>query len=216
VNKARALKGLYAITDSGLASDGGIVAQVELALRGGVRAIQYRNKHPDPRQRAEEAAALLRLCRTAGVPLIINDDVALAAAIQADGVHLGMDDPDPRDARRMLGPGAIIGMSCYNRLELAFQAQAADADYVAFGRFFPSSIKPLAVQADIELLARARAALELPIIAIGGITPENGGPLIAAGADMLAVIHGIFGQPDILRACQDFNKLFANTEVSHP
>jgi thiamine-phosphate pyrophosphorylase len=216
VNKARALKGLYAITDSGLASDGGIFAQVELALRGGVRAIQYRNKHPDHRQRAEEAAALLRLCRTAGVPLIINDDVALAAAIQADGVHLGRDDPDPREARRMLGPGAIIGMSCYNRLELAFQAQAAATDYVAFGRFFPSSIKPLAVQADIDLLARARAALELPIVAIGGITPENGGPLIAAGADMLAVIHGIFGQADILQACQDFNKLFEKTEVSDP
>ncbi len=216
MNRIWALNGLYAITNSGLASDNDIVTQVELALRGGARAIQYRDKQPDHRQRADEATALLRLCRTAGVPLIINDDVDLAAAIQADGIHLGRDDPDPGEARRRLGPGAIIGISCYNCLELAFQAQAADADYVAFGRFFPSSIKPQAVQAELDLLTRARAALKLPIVAIGGITPENGGPLIAAGADMLAVIHGIFGQADILRACQDFNKLFEETEASHP
>lgn len=216
MNKVWALKGLYAITDASLASDKDIVTQVELALRGGARAIQYRDKHQDHRQKAEEAAALLRLCRTAGVPLIINDDVELAAAIQADGVHLGRDDPNPGEARRRLGPGAIIGISCYNRLDLAFRAQAADADYVAFGRFFPSSIKPQAVQAKLDLLTSARAALKLPIVAIGGITPENGGPLIAAGADMLAVIHGIFGQADIPRACQDFNKLFEETEASHP
>lgn len=216
MKKNWALKGLYAITDSDLAPDNPIVEQVELALLGGARAIQYRDKRQGHLRRAEEATALLRLCRSAGVPLIINDDMELAAAIGADGVHLGRDDPDPEEARRLLGPGAIIGMSCYNRLDLAIHAQGANADYAAFGRFFPSSIKPQAVQADIDLLTRARAALQLPIVAIGGITPENGGPLIEAGADMLAVIHGIFGQADIPQACRDFNKLFENTEASHP
>ena len=202
------LQGLYAITDRRLAATGSLTDQVALALAGGVRMVQYRDKGSDPERRRREASALLQLCRRAGVPLIINDDLDLAWEIGADGVHLGRDDPDPAIARERLGAGAIIGISCYNRLPAARQAQAGGADYVAFGRFFPSHSKPQAVPADAGLLRAARRELSIPIVAIGGITPENGGPLVAAGAHMLAVIHGIFGQPDIRAACQRFLPLF--------
>ena len=202
------LRGLYAITDSGLAADGNLLQQVEQALRGGARAIQYRDKTGSPQQRRQQAADLLRLCRESGVPLIINDDLGLAVELDADGVHLGRDDPQPELARSRLGPEAIIGVSCYNELERALAAQRAGADYVAFGRFFASSSKPEAVQATPALLREARRRLALPLVAIGGITPENGASLLSAGADMLAVIHGIFGQPDIQLACERFARLF--------
>lgn len=208
------LSGLYAITDQALAAGTGLSKQVAQALQGGARVIQYRDKSLDSLRRKEEASALLQLCRQHNALLIINDDVALATAINADGVHLGRDDPDLGEARRQLGPDAIIGISCYNRFELALAAQQAGADYVAFGRFFPSRIKPDAVQADPQLLQRAKEALRIPTVAIGGITPENGKALIQAGADMLAVIHGVFGQADIAAACMQFNQLFQHTEVS--
>jgi thiamine-phosphate pyrophosphorylase len=150
----------------------------------------------------------LAVCHSAGVPLIVNDDLELAARIGADGVHLGKDDANPREARRRLGPRAIIGVSCYDRLEDALRAQKVGADYAAFGRFFPSSTKPLAVQATPALLSRARERLTLPLVAIGGVTPENGRSLISAGADMLAVVDGVFGQPDIHAAAAAFNNLF--------
>jgi thiamine-phosphate pyrophosphorylase len=202
------MKGLYAITDTTLAAASSLLHQAEQALLGGAAVIQYRDKNGDPAERRREAGELLSLCRNHGVPLLINDDVALAAEISADGVHLGQEDLDLATARKQLGPEAIIGISCYNRLALALQAQQDGADYVAFGRFFSSGTKPLAVQADIDLLQQARSRLHIPIVAIGGITPENGGPLIHAGADMLAVVHGIFGQPDIPSACAQFNRLF--------
>lgn len=202
------LHGLYAITDRRLATGLQLADQVARALAGGARVIQYRDKGADQERRRREATALLRLCRQAGVPLIINDDLELAYQIGADGIHLGRDDPDPAAARARLGADALIGISCYNRLPLARQAQDAGADYIAFGRFFPSSSKPDAVPADPALLQEARRQLSIPIVAIGGITPENGGPLVAAGADMLAVIQGIFGQPDIQTACQRFLPLF--------
>lgn len=202
------LKGLYVITDGSLAGDLGVIAQVDQALAAGARAVQYRDKTEDRTRRREQAAALAGLCRAAGVPLIINDDVALAAEVQADGVHLGRDDSDLKAARDRLGPGAIIGVSCYNELQRALDAQAAGADYIAFGRFFPSSTKPLAVQADAALLREARPQIRAPIVAIGGITLENGGALIKAGADMLAVIQGVFGQPDVAAACRGFRGLF--------
>jgi thiamine-phosphate pyrophosphorylase len=181
---------------------------VEQALLGGASVIQYREKSRSAARRLAEATALLRLCRDHGALLIINDDLNLAARIGADGVHLGADDSSPADARDLLGEEALIGVSCYNRLELAREATAAGADYIAFGRFFPSRIKPDAVQADPELLTAARADLQLPLVAIGGITPENGASLVAAGADMLAVIHGVFGQTDIQAACRRFTGLF--------
>ena len=204
----RTLRGLYAITDSGLAANGNLLQQVEQALRGGARAIQYRDKTGSPQQRRQQAADLLRLCRESGVPLIINDDLGLAVELDADGVHLGRDDPQPELARSRLGPEAIIGVSCYNELERALAAQRAGADYVAFGRFFASSSKPEAVQATPALLWEARRRLALPLVAIGGITPENGASLLSAGADMLAVIHGVFGQPDVRLACERFARLF--------
>lgn len=207
------LTGLYAITDSQLTPGDTLLPAVEAALRGGARVIQYRDKSGDSVRRQHEADALNTLCRAHGALLIVNDDVALAAAVGASGVHLGRDDPQLAAARRRLGSGAIIGVSCYNQLTRAQAAAEQGADYVAFGRFFPSLTKPDAVAATPELLREARRALRLPLVAIGGITPENGGQLIAAGADMLAVIHGVFGQPDIEAAARRFAALF--TQETH-
>jgi thiamine-phosphate pyrophosphorylase len=148
------------------------------------------------------------LCRERGIPLIINDDIELAAASAAAGVHLGQNDAPVGQARRRLGPQAIIGVSCYNQLERARAAASMGASYVAFGRFFPSRTKPGTVSAQPALLAQSRKEIDLPIAAIGGITPENGAELIDAGADLLAVIHGVFGQPDIKAAAQAYAALF--------
>ena len=211
----RRLRGLYAITDSELAADG-LVDQVKQAIAGGARIIQYRDKSQEQARRLAEAGTLLGLCTERDVPLIINDDVALAATIGAHGVHLGKDDPALTSARAQLGPEAIIGVSCYNRFELAVEARAAGADYVAFGSFFASDTKPLAVRAAPELLQRTRRELGLPTVAIGGISPENGRALIAAGADMLAVIRGVFAQPDISAAAQAYATLFAEETEDQP
>ncbi len=202
------LRGLYAIADRTLLSATQLVERSELALQGGAALLQYRAKECSGAQREAEARALLALCRVHHVQLIINDDVALAKTIGADGVHLGAEDATVSHARRALGPRAIIGVSCYNSLERALRAEQEGADYVAFGRFFPSLSKPEAVQADIKLLREARAKLHLPIAAIGGITAQNGALLVEAGADMLAVIHGVFGQDDIRAAVQTYTTLF--------
>ena len=202
------MRGLYAITDSRLTPGNALITAVGAALRGGARAIQYRDKHSDRPHRLRTARTLLTLCDDADALLIINDDVELAAAVGAHGVHLGRHDPDIVTARSRLGTRAIIGASCYNELDRARQAAAEGADYVAFGRFFPSRTKPDAIAAPMELLTEARAALDLPLVAIGGITPDNGARLIAAGADMLAVIHAVFGQPDVEAAARRFAALF--------
>jgi len=214
VSNQQQLRGLYAITDRSLAAEQGVVHQVEQALAGGARLVQYRDKSNHQARRLAEATALLARCRAARVPLLINDDIELTRQIGADGVHLGQHDASLQQARQRLGAQALIGVSCYNRFELAQQAAAAGADYVAFGRFFSSVSKPQAVQATPRLLHRARRELALPTVAIGGITPENGGALIDAGADMLAVIHGLFGQLDIRAACQQFLPLCDHTEES--
>lgn len=200
-------RGLYAITDQRLCARG-ITSMVQAALEGGAPLIQYRNKTQDHARRRTEASALARLCQEYGALLIVNDDIELAARCGAHGVHLGQDDGAIGSARDRLGPQAIIGVSCYNELGRALAAQAAGANYVAFGRFFPSSSKPEAIQADPDLLRQARSALDLPLVAIGGITPENGGLLIEAGADLLAVIQALFGEPDIGAACRAFRSLF--------
>ena len=202
------LHGLYAITDPTLGEGERLYAQVEAAILGGARTIQYRDKSGDQSKRLEEATQLLALCHTHNIPLIINDDLALARQIKADGVHLGCDDIHLQQARRELGRSAIIGISCYNSLQQACDAESAGADYVAFGRFFTSATKPHAVKADIDLLKQAKKRLQVPVVAIGGITPENGAQLVQAGADMLAVIQGIFAQPDIHHTCRQFAKLF--------
>jgi thiamine-phosphate pyrophosphorylase len=211
--KTAYLQGLYAITPTAASDADTLARQVEQAVEGGARLIQYRNKSPNsPVQQAarfEEARALLSICRHHQVPLIINDDVALAAKLDADGVHLGGEDMACLEARERLGPRAIIGISCYNQVDRALTAQAQGADYVAFGRFFPSRSKPQAVQAELGLLQQARQQLRIPIAAIGGITPENCRALIAAGADMLAVINAVFGEDDVKAAAQRFSRCFS-------
>jgi thiamine-phosphate pyrophosphorylase len=208
---AARVRGLYAIADTQYLSEARLTAAVREAIAGGASLIQYRDKGADAARRHAQARALLALCRSYGVPFIINDDVGLAAALGADGVHIGLDDPTLTDARRRLGADRLIGVSCYNELERALIAQAQGADYVAFGSFFPSPTKPQAVRAGVELLRTARAQLHIPIVAIGGITPENGADLLAAGADALAVIDGVFNQPDIRAAAQRYARLFTST-----
>lgn len=202
------LRGLYAITDSSLIVPGRLLDFVSRAITGGAAMIQYRDKGLDGPRREREARDLLALCRLHGVPLIINDDVALAQSVGADGVHLGCDDTPLTEARRILGAAAVIGVSCYNNFELAVTAQVEGADYIAFGRFFVSQTKPGAVQASTDLIRRAKATLAIPVVAIGGITPDNGAVLVEAGADMLAVVGGVFGQPDQARAAQRYTQLF--------
>jgi thiamine-phosphate pyrophosphorylase len=213
----KTIKGLYVITPAGsLAyndavernSPDSLLTAVELALSGGARIVQYRDKSRDSLRRLAQARAMLALCNRYDATLIINDDVELAASINAHGVHLGGDDAPLQEARRRLGPRAVIGASCYNRLELAIQAQQQSADYVAFGRFFPSRTKPHAVQADVELLYQAKRRLSVPIVAIGGITAQNGGQLVSAGADMLAVVDAVFSQNDIKGSAQQLAQCF--------
>ena len=208
MNHHHALRGLYVITDTALGAGHDLVDQVRSALQGGARIIQYRDKYSSTQHRLDQARRLSMLTQSYQGLLIINDDVDLALAVHADGVHLGRQDTTLAQAREKLGPDAIIGVSCYNQMALARQAKQSGADYIAFGRFFPSRTKPEAVQAASELLHQARRELNIPLVAIGGITPENGASLITAGADMLAVIHAVFGQADIRKACARFRALF--------
>lgn len=202
------LRGLYAITRADAMGVERLVRAVTQALEGGAALIQYRDKSADGVRREAEARALREVCNDYHVPLIINDDLTLARTVNADGVHLGGDDATVDEARQKLGRSAIIGVSCYNMLSRAQAAEAAGADYVAFGRFYPSRTKPQAVTAGMELLRTARAGLHIPIVAIGGITPENGARLIEAGADMLAVVEGVFGDEDIRNAAHGYTQLF--------
>ncbi len=197
-------RGLYAITDGPRADLLEAAAQV---LAGGARVLQYRDKTADTARRHAEAAALKRLCDAQDVPLVINDDVVLAAATGAAGVHLGRNDGDVAAARAALGNDAIIGVSCYDSLERARAAALAGADYVAFGAFFPSPTKPQAVRALPDLL-RQSAALGVPRVAIGGITPDNAPLLVEAGADFLAAISAVFAAPDPRAAAQRFARLY--------
>ncbi len=203
--------GLYVITDPTSTTD--LPAAVAAALEGGARLVQYRNKLADAVQAEHEARQLLALCQVHDVPLLINDDPLLAARIGAAGVHLGRDDADLAAARALLGEQAIIGLSCYNDLARAQAMATRGADYVAFGRFFPSHTKATAVQADLALLQQARQELQLPIVAIGGITAQNGAALVAAGADWLAVIQGVFAQTDVRAASAAISALFSESDL---
>ena len=205
---AHRLNGLYAITDARLQRPDQLTECVRQAIDGGARLIQYRDKSADAVFRLRQANALADLCRQRGVTLIINDDVELAAECGAQGVHLGENDADPQTARQLLGANAIIGVSCYNRLPLALQAANQGADYIAFGRFFPSRTKPKAVQASLDLIRMARQQLSLPLAAIGGITAHNAAALLDAGVAMLAVVHGVFGAADIRQAAAAYAALF--------
>ena len=199
--------GLYAITQTEDKTEQQIIDAVGAALTGGVAILQYRHK-----QKTESnalASALLELCHKHSVPMIINDDINLVANIGADGVHLGKTDGTIEQARNILGTSAIIGVSCYNSVTRALAAEQQHASYVAFGRFFTSGSKPLAALADIATLIKAKTKLRLPIVAIGGILPDNGRPLIDAGANLLAVIGGLFDNDAELAArayCALFEK----------
>ncbi|MDH4553192.1 thiamine phosphate synthase [Pseudomonas sp. BN607] len=205
------LRGLYAITDSQLLA-GRFLSHVEAALEGGVCLLQYRDKSDDAARRLREAEGLLKLCERYGTQLIINDDAELAARLGV-GVHLGQTDGPLTPARALLGRKAIIGSTCHANLDLAAQAASEGASYVAFGRFFNSVTKPGAPAANVELLEQARAQVKLPIAVIGGITLDNAAPLVAHGADLLAVIHGLFGADsaqEVTRRARAFNALLAS------
>ena len=211
VNKSR-IAGLYAIADTQYLDDARLLSAVGEVIAGGARIVQYRDKKHGAADRARQAGELASLCRKHGALFIVNDDVALAKQVQAAGVHLGREDASIEQARAQLGPQPIIGVSCYNDLARAIQAQADGADYVAFGSFFPSRTKPRAVRAGLELLCEVKQKLHIPVVAIGGITPENGAHLLAAGADALAVIEGVFGQVDIRAAAQRYARLFTKPD----
>ena len=197
-------RGLYTITDGPRAD---LCDAARAALEGGAAVLQYRDKTCGRDRRLREARALAELCRQYGVPLIVNDDVEMTLGAGAAGLHLGEDDPDINEARSMLGAAAIIGVSCYDSLERAHGAAAAGADYLAFGAFFPTTSKTVTRRATAELL-RESGQFGLPRVAIGGITPDNGGSLIAAGADFLAAISGVFGASDIRAAARRYVRLF--------
>ncbi|MBX3664793.1 MAG: thiamine phosphate synthase [Burkholderiales bacterium] len=207
--------GLYAITPD-LADTGELLRRVRAALAGGIRVLQYRNKTAAPALRSAQAHALQALCSDAGVPLIINDHLDLALECGAAGLHLGSDDGDIAAARAKLGPHRLLGASCYDRIELAEAAVAAGADHVAFGSFFPSTIKPGAVRTAPELLARAKKRLAVPVVAIGGITLRNAPPLLAAGADALAVISAVFAAENIATAARNFQTLLETRHEKKP
>lgn len=199
-------RGVYAITPND-SDDARLLARCESVLRGGATWLQYRNKQADAGMRKRQASLLLGLCHEHSVALIINDDLQLAAEIGADGVHLGSDDGSIAAARQRLGASAIIGASCYNRLDLAGRAARDGASYVALGAFFPSPTKPNAVIARLNLLADSQR-LSLPRVAIGGINADNAGLLIDAGADLIAVISAVFDADDPEAATRRLAHLF--------
>jgi thiamine-phosphate pyrophosphorylase len=199
------IRGLYAITDPTLIGGERLLPACEQALRGGARLLQYRDKDSDASTRFRNAQALRELCHQYGALFIVNDEPILAKAVKADGVHIGQSDGGVRAARELLGADAIIGVSCHGDARLAQQMADEGASYVAFGRFFPSHTKPQAPGADSAVLA---SALPVPKVAIGGITPDNAGQLIDAGADAIAVIHGLFASDDIESMARRFATLF--------
>lgn len=198
------LRGLYAITDPLLLPGERLYTGVAAALRGGARCIQYRDKTATPTQKHERAQQLLTLCRRFDALFFINDDLTLAEQIGADGVHRGQSDEAKRTPTRAL----LIGTTCHGDLALADAAVAHGAHYLAFGRFFASPTKPNAPPCSLATLQAARQRFERPLLAIGGVTPDNGAPLIAAGADMIAAISGVFGADDIEAAARRYTQLF--------
>jgi thiamine-phosphate pyrophosphorylase len=203
-------RGLYAITPEAAVADT-LLAGVAAALAGGCRWLQFRDKENPMAERLARARALRALTRRHNARLIVNDDLALAILVDADGVHLGADDGDLRAARAILGPSRILGVSCYADFAAAQAAAKAGADYAAFGAVYPSSTKPAAVRAPLALFARARRELPVRCCAIGGITHENARPVLAAGADLLAVITDLFTAPDIAARAAQYQSLFEET-----
>ena len=202
------LRGLYAITDDHLIPEEHFSQAVELALQGGTRIIQYRDKSSNQQKRLQQASTMNALCKQYQAVCIINDDIELTKAVNADGVHLGKDDALISLARQQLGEDAIIGISCYDDLDLAIAAEKNSADYVAFGAMFSSSTKPEAINADIALISEAKQKLSIPVCAIGGITNSNIQQLIQQGVDMTAVINSLFSAGNIKDAANRLSKNF--------
>ena len=203
----RKLAGLYALTPDEPRTDV-LIQKVGLALRGGAALVQYRNKTAVPDLRLEQGRALAALCRSAGAVFIVNDDFVLALELGADGAHLGADDGDLAQARQQLGKDRLLGVSCYDRIELAEAAQRAGADYLAFGSVFSSSTKPGAVRAPLTIFAEAKQRFALPLVAIGGISLQNASQVFAAGADAVAVISDLFDAGDIAGRAAGFARLY--------
>ncbi len=209
MNKNKKIQGLYAITDPTLINDLDLMQAVTLAIKGGARVIQYRNKLACAELQEIQAQALAQLCKQYNVCFIINDDPQLAKKVNADGVHVGKDDGKISAARKILGSDAIIGISCYNQLDNVRQAKADGADYIALGRFFPSKTKPDAVQANLALLEQVKQEIDLPVVAIGGINHDNAEALITRGADAIAVIYDLFhNKQSIEQTAQTLQNLF--------
>jgi thiamine-phosphate pyrophosphorylase len=209
------IDGLYAVTPD-VADSANLVMMAREVLAGGARLIQYRNKTANIALRLEQSRLLSHLCRKLNVPFIVNDHPDLAAEAGADGVHLGQEDAPVTEARRKLGPGKIIGVSCHDQLELAVEAERQGADYVAFGAFHISSTKPGAMAAPIDLLHHAKRKLHIPVVAIGGITSNNAVELIHAGAHAVAVSNALFGARNIRSAAESFSRLFKQFPHSFP
>ena len=201
------IKGLYAISPD-MADSASLITVTQRVLAGGAQLFQYRNKTASIALRLEQTRLIAHLCRQFKVPLIVNDHLELAAEVGADGVHLGQEDAPVTEARRKLGHKKIIGVSCYNRLELAVEAERQGADYVAFGAFYASIIKPGATVASMDLLRHAKQKLRIQVVVIGGITSNNARELINLGADAVAASHALFGARNIQSATEKFSRLF--------
>ncbi|BBP45660.1 thiamine-phosphate synthase [Thiosulfatimonas sediminis] len=202
------INGLYVITDPWLCPNETIIDKVAAAIAGGAKIIQYRDKTQSMAVQKKIASQLSQVCHQQGALFIVNDSLELAQYSQADGIHLGKNDSNLSKARACLGKEAIIGISCYDSIERALEMQKLGADYVAFGRFFASQTKPDAPQASLRTLQNSQRHLQIPVVAIGGITPQNGAQLVSAGANSLAVIHAVFGQANIQESAQALSDLF--------
>lgn len=206
------ISGLYAVTPDEADTEV-LLAKVEGALKGGASILQYRNKSASFGLQVEQAREILPLCKQYQVPLIINDSVELCLMLGADGVHIGTDDGNIAEVRAQLGADKILGASCYNRFDLALNAQQAGASYVAFGACFASSTKPHAPVATLDLFTQAKAQLSIPAVAIGGISLINASSVINAGADSIAVINAIFSADDVKLSTQQFAQLFKESNI---
>ncbi len=201
------IKGLYVITPD-MTDLNTLIHKTKLAIEGGAFMVQYRSKMQDRVVKMQQCAAILRLCREYDVPCIINDDVEMCHILEADGVHLGVNDDNIAEVRRILGEDAIIGSSCYDQLERAKQAQKEGASYVAFGAMFPTPTKPHAPRASFELLSEAKREIHIPIVAIGGITVNNAHDVIETGIDAIAVITSLYEAKSIKETAETFLKMF--------
>jgi thiamine-phosphate pyrophosphorylase len=201
------IKGLYAITPD-MADLNTLIQKTQLAIEGGAFMVQYRSKIHDRDDKMQQCAAILRLCREYKIPCIVNDDVDMCRILEADGVHLGEKDDNIAEVRRILGEDAIIGSSCYDQLNRAKQAQNEGASYVAFGAMFETLTKPHAPRATLELLREAKSQIQIPIVAIGGITMNNAHDVIETGIDAIAVINSLFEAKTIKETAETFSKMF--------